>query len=208
LLPPEGAPPALGRPGGGGEPPRHARGARLLPPEGAPPALGRPGGGGEPPRHARGARLLPPEGEPPALGRPGGGGEPPRHAREPFWRPGMARLCLPVAGLFFLVLVTVGNLPGLASEMSDAFGDKRLHLAAYAFLTGLIYMSVNRRPALVAMLAITALGALDESIQSFFPYRQAELLDLLADISAAGATVISLHIGTAAFGSFRAVTKS
>jgi len=208
LLPPEGAPPALGRPGGGGEPPRHARGARLLPPEGASPALGRPGGGGEPPRHARGARLLPPEGEPPALGRPGGGGEPPRHAREPFWRPGMARLCLPVAGLFFLVLVTVGNLPGLASEMSDAFGDKRLHLAAYAFLTGLIYMSVNRRPALVAMLAITALGALDESIQSFFPYRQAELLDLLADISAAGATVISLHIGTAAFGSFRAVTKS
>ncbi len=180
----------------------------MLPPEGAPPALGRPGGGGEPPRHARGARLLPPEGEPPALGRPGGGGEPPRHAREPFWRPGMARLCLPVAGLFFLVLVTVGNLPGLASEMSDAFGDKRLHLAAYAFLTGLIYMSVNRRPALVAMLAITALGALDESIQSFFPYRQAELLDLLADISAAGATVISLHIGTAAFGSFRAVTKS
>lgn len=149
-----------------------------------------------PPRCARGARLLPPE------------GESPRHAREPFWRPGMARLCLPVAGLFFLVLVTVGNLPGLASEMSDAFGDKRLHLAAYAFLTGLIYMSVNRRPALVAMLAITALGALDESIQSFFPYRQAELLDLLADISAAGATVISLHIGTAAFGSFRAVTKS
>ena len=190
------------------EPPRRARVARLLPPEGAPPALGRPGGGGEPPRPAHGALLLPPEGATPALGRPGGGGEPPRQAREPFWRPGMARLCLPVAGLFFLVLVTVGNLPGLASEMSDAFGDKRLHLAAYAFLTGLIYMSVNRRPALVAMLAITALGALDESIQSFFPYRQAELLDLLADISAAGATVISLHIGTAAFGSFRAVTKS
>jgi VanZ family protein len=128
--------------------------------------------------------------------------------REPFWRPGMARICLPVAVLFFAVLVTVGNLPGLAAEMSDAFGDKRLHLAAYAFLTGLVYVSVNRRPALVAMLAATAMGALDESIQSLFPYRQAELLDLLADILAAGATVISLHIGTAAIGSFRAVTKS
>lgn len=127
---------------------------------------------------------------------------------EPFWRPGVARICLPLAGVFFAVLITVGNLPGLAADMSDAFGDKRLHLLAYAFLTGLIYLSVNRRPALVAMLTITALGALDESIQSFFPYRQAELLDLLADILAAGATVISLHIGTAAFGSFRAVTKS
>ncbi|WP_313622653.1 VanZ family protein [Achromobacter sp.] len=120
----------------------------------------------------------------------------------------MARICLPVAAAFFVVLITVGNLPGLAADMSDAFGDKRLHLAAYAFLTGLIYISVNRRPALVAMLAVTALGLVDESIQSLFPYREAELLDLLADISAAGATVISLHIGTAAIGSFRAVTKS
>ena len=143
----------------------------------------------EPPRRTRSARLLPPEGA-------------------PFFRPGMARLCLPLAGLFFVVLVTVGNLPGLAAEMSDAFGDKRLHLAAYAFLTTLIYFSVNRRPALTALVAIAMLGALDEAIQPLFPYRQAELLDLLADISAAGATVISLHIGTAAFGSFRAVIKS
>ncbi|SIT28634.1 VanZ family protein [Achromobacter sp. MFA1 R4] len=120
----------------------------------------------------------------------------------------MARICLPVAAVFFIVLITVGNLPGLAADMSDAFGDKRLHLAAYAFLTGLIYVSVNRRPALVAMLAVTTLGVVDETIQSLFPYREAELLDLLADISAAGATVISLHIGTAAIGSFRAVTKS
>ncbi|CAB5511776.1 hypothetical protein LMG26857_01064 [Achromobacter anxifer] len=153
------------------------------------------------PRRARSARLLPPEGASFALGLPGG-------ERDPFWRPGMARICLPLAAVFFAVLITVGNLPGLAAEMSDAFGDKRLHLAAYAFLTSLIYFSVNRRPALVALLGATALGALDEAIQSFFPYRQADLLDLLADISAAGATVISLHIGTAAFGSFRAVTKS
>ncbi|CAB3952704.1 hypothetical protein LMG6001_03033 [Achromobacter insolitus] len=178
-----------------------SRSARSLPPEGVPFALGRPGGvGEEPPRHARSARSLPPEGVPFALGRPGG--------ERGFWRPGMARICLPVAALFFVVLVTVGNLPGLAAEMSDAFGDKRLHLAAYAFLTTLIYFSVNRRPALTALLGVAALGALDEAIQSFVPYRQADLLDLLADISAAGATVISLHIGTAAFGSFRAVTKS
>lgn len=159
-----------------------------------------------PPRRTRFARLLPPKGALFALGRPGGKED--LSPRVPFWRPGMARICLPVAALFFAVLVTVGNVPGLAADMSDAFGDKRLHLAAYAFLTGLIYVSVNRRPALVAMLAATAMGALDESIQSFFPYRQAELLDLLADILAAGATVISLHIATAAIGSFRAVTKS
>ena len=175
--------------------------APLLPPKGAFFALGRPGGEGEePPRCARSAPLLPPKGAFFALGRPGG--------KKAFFRAGLARVCLPAAGLFFAVLVTVGNLPGLAAEMSNAFGDKRLHLAAYAFLTMLIYFSVNRRPGLTALLGVAALGALDETIQSIFPYRQADLVDLLADISAASATVISLHIGTAAFGSFRAVTKS
>ncbi|CAM5471544.1 heavy metal translocating P-type ATPase [Eoetvoesiella caeni] len=46
-LPPEGAPSALGRPGGDGDP--HASPLRgSLPPEGAPSALGRPGGDGDP----------------------------------------------------------------------------------------------------------------------------------------------------------------
>jgi lysozyme len=50
------------------EPPRSLR---SLPPEGAAPSLGRPGGGrDEPPRSLR---SLPPEGAAPSLGRPGGG---------------------------------------------------------------------------------------------------------------------------------------
>ena len=132
----------------------------------------------------------------------------PRRAASSFWRPALARISLPLPALFFATRVTVGNLPGVAAEMSDAFGDKRLHLAAYALLTVLVYLSVQRRPGLTALLAVSALGALDEGIQSFFAYRQAELLDLLADISAAGASLISLNFGSAALGSFRAVTKS
>ncbi len=49
----------------------HARAMPSPPPEGADPALGRPGGGGRP--HARPMPSLPPEGADPALGRPGGG---------------------------------------------------------------------------------------------------------------------------------------
>ncbi len=45
-LPPEGAQPAFGRPGGGlTRPPRSRTACRSLPPEGAQPAFGRPGGG-------------------------------------------------------------------------------------------------------------------------------------------------------------------
>jgi len=43
-LPPEGVPPALGRPGGGRAPTLVAS-RTALPPEGVLPALGRPGGG-------------------------------------------------------------------------------------------------------------------------------------------------------------------
>ena len=57
----------------------------------------------------------------------------PDSVQAPFWRPGLARVCVPAAALFFLALVTIGNLPGLAAQMSDAYGDKRL--AAYATLT-------------------------------------------------------------------------
>ena len=69
-----------------------------------------------------------------------------RDAASSFWRPGVARYCLPAAAAFFGVLITVGNLPGLAAQMSDTFGDKRLHLAAYAFLTLLIYCLLYTSP--------------------------------------------------------------
>ena len=54
--------------------PRHGPAARAaLPPEGANPALGRPGGGVVAPTLAAARTALPPEGANPALGRPGGG---------------------------------------------------------------------------------------------------------------------------------------
>ena len=81
----------------------------------------------------------------------------PDSVQAPFWRPGLARVCVPAAALFFLALVTIGNPPGLAAQMSDAYGDKRLHLAAYATLTCLAYAaSFNRRPALLAFLPANA----------------------------------------------------
>lgn len=125
-----------------------------------------------------------------------------------FFRPATARIFLPVAAIFYLTMIIVGNWPGLAAGLSASVGDKFLHFAAYSFLSFLIYMSVARRPGLTTLIAIGALGLVDEGIQSLFPYRQADLLDLLTDILAASATVISLHIGSMAFGSLRTATKS
>ena len=41
----------------------------------------------------------------------------PDSVQAPFWRPGLARVCVPAAALFFLALVTIGNLPGLAAAL-------------------------------------------------------------------------------------------
>jgi hypothetical protein len=73
-LPPEGAPPALGRPGGGRMwPPRSTATPAALPPEGASPALGRPGGGRMwPLRSAASRGALPPGGAAATLARGGG----------------------------------------------------------------------------------------------------------------------------------------
>ena len=72
-LPPEGAAPAFGRPGGGGVAPTLGTGVSSLPPEGARSALGRPGGGDPAPTLPAARGSLPPEGTRSALGRPGGG---------------------------------------------------------------------------------------------------------------------------------------
>ncbi len=98
-LPPEGAAPAFGRPGGGGVAPTLPTACGSLPPEGAAPAFGRPGGGGVAPTLPTACGSLPPEGAAPAFGRPGGGGVaptlptacgslPPEGAAPAFGRPG------------------------------------------------------------------------------------------------------------------------
>ncbi len=125
-----------------------------------------------------------------------------------FFRPALARFCLPAAVIFYLTMIIVGNWPGLAAELSASVGDKFLHFGAYSILSTLIYVSVARRRGLTTLLTISALGLVDEGIQSLFPYRQADLLDLLTDILAASATVISLNIWSMAFGSLRTASKS
>gem|GEM_PF-7311 len=67
-LPPEGASPALGRPGGRAVAPTLVASRTALPPEGASPALGQPGGGAVAPTLVASRTALPPEGAVPPKG--------------------------------------------------------------------------------------------------------------------------------------------
>jgi len=91
--------------------------------------------------------------------------------------------------LFFLAMLTAGNIPGAAQAASNEFGDKILHLVAYACVAGTIFLSFSRHQSAITLISVALLGSLDELIQSLFPYRSADLTDLLTDLAAAALAI-------------------
>ncbi len=90
--------------------------------------------------------------------------------------------------LFFLLMVGLGSIPGQAHALSDRFGDKLLHVLAYGLMTAISFGAIVARPrwqAMISIMLIALLGLIDESIQSFLPYRNASLLDWCFDIASA-----------------------
>jgi VanZ family protein len=85
-------------------------------------------------------------------------------------------------------MVIGGSIPGVRADMAQVASGFVLHASAYGGLCLLLFTgragSRNQR-AIWAVLGVMALGAIDEYVQSFFPYRRAALLDWLVDCSAA-----------------------
>ncbi len=97
-----------------------------------------------------------------------------------------ARLGLALA-LYAAVLVA-GSIPGARAEIGEYAPGVVLHGLAYAFLAMLWFLgSTGRGPvrALKAVLAIALMGAGDELVQSFLPYRSGDVRDWMIDVTAA-----------------------
>lgn len=105
-----------------------------------------------------------------------------------------ARLCLAAAIAFFLTMLVVGSIPGKAQALNREYGDKLMHLCAYACLAGTIFLAFSRHRAVITLASVAILGSLDEIIQGFFPYRSSNLADLLADLMAALAAIAVLSL--------------
>ncbi|WP_455281698.1 VanZ family protein [Cupriavidus necator] len=105
-----------------------------------------------------------------------------------------AKLCLAAAIAFFLTMLVVGSIPGKAQALNREYGDKLMHLCAYACLAGTIFLAFSRYRAVITLASVAILGSLDEIIQGFFPYRSSNLADLLADLMAALAAIAVLSL--------------
>jgi VanZ family protein len=111
--------------------------------------------------------------------------------------PRMRRLCLTGAVLMYLTILTAGNIPGARADIGAYAPGAVLHSIAYAVLAALWFCGSRggaAARACKAVLAVAAMGAGDEFVQSFFPYRGADVRDWAVDVGAAivASTVLAL----------------
>jgi VanZ family protein len=93
-----------------------------------------------------------------------------------------------LAIVLYLAIVIVGSIPGARADIGHYAPGVILHSLAYAGLALLWFTgsagSAGARAA-KAVLAVAVMGALDEFVQSFFPYRGADVHDWMVDCAAA-----------------------
>ena len=93
-----------------------------------------------------------------------------------------------LALLGLAAILVAGSIPGARTEVGAYASGVVLHGLSYAFLATLWFLGATGTPlqrALKAMLAIALMGAVDEWVQSFFPYRSGDVRDWLVDVTAA-----------------------
>lgn len=99
--------------------------------------------------------------------------------------------------IIFAGIVIAGSVPGARAEVGEFASGIVLHSLAYAALTTLWFLGSTGsalQRALKAVLAIALMGALDEGVQRFLPYRSGTVHDWLVDVTAAtlAATTLAL----------------
>ena len=102
--------------------------------------------------------------------------------------PRFRRVCHASAILMYATIIVAGSIPGARADIGRYATGAVLHSTAYAILAGLWFLGSTGGPAtraLKAVLVVALMGAGDEFVQSFFPYRGADVRDWAVDCAAA-----------------------
>lgn len=102
-----------------------------------------------------------------------------------------------IALVLFVGVVIAGSIPGARAEVGVYATGLVLHGITYAFLAMLWFLGSSGTlgaRAVKAVLAAALMGACDELVQSYLPYRSGDVRDWLIDVGAASitATVLAL----------------
>ncbi|WP_194723877.1 VanZ family protein [Noviherbaspirillum malthae] len=99
------------------------------------------------------------------------------------------------AWVLYGTILLIGSVPGARAEVAQVASGLVLHMAAYSVLTMLLFVGVRGTPAwrgAKAFLWVVAMGAGDEWVQHFWPYRSGTLTDWAIDGLASALTAVAL----------------
>lgn len=108
--------------------------------------------------------------------------------------PAVQTLSYRCAIVFFLSIVIIGSLPGAREDIGKYASGLVLHSIAYAVLGALLFVGSSgdrTERAVKAVLTIVVMGAGDEYVQSFVPYRMASVADWMIDVIAGFITSVT-----------------
>lgn len=97
------------------------------------------------------------------------------------------RLRLYAAWTLYAAVLMLGSLPGARQEVGHFLPGVILHLATYSAIAFLLYTGMQASPAGRAIRTvgwIALMGAADELVQSFLPYRTGAVSDWAIDVTA------------------------
>lgn len=108
---------------------------------------------------------------------------------------GYRRWRLYSAFIFYALILVLGSVPGARQKIGELASGGVLHALAYGGITLLLFTGftgTRLRNACIAVATVVWMGALDETVQSFFPYRSATVSDWMVDIAASSFTALAL----------------
>lgn len=106
------------------------------------------------------------------------------------------RLRFRTALFLYALVIIIGDIPGARADVGQYASGVVLHSCGYGVLTLILFSGIAGgmgRRALLSVLMVVAMGALDEFIQSFLPYRRGAVSDWLVDITAAAVVAAPLY---------------
>ena len=106
------------------------------------------------------------------------------------------RLRFRTALFLYTLVIIIGDIPGARADVGQYASGVVLHSFGYGVLALLLFSGIAGgmgRRAVLSVLMVAAMGALDEFIQSFLPYRRGAVSDWLVDITAATLVAAPLY---------------
>lgn len=106
------------------------------------------------------------------------------------------RLRFRTALFLYTLVIIIGDIPGARADVGQYASGVVLHSFGYGVLALLLFSGIAggmARRAVLSVLLVAAMGALDEYIQSFLPYRRGAVSDWLVDTTAATLVAVPLY---------------